>query len=229
MPDRKTDLPDWLPDGQDVDQYPDPEQATAEQWAWEYLRRNSDYQKDYKKAQSQPEELINTTGDLMAVLGQKWGLFVIWDPAMRDLSQIPLFVAQWGPSIIEYVEKDGVCMNAPWVPSSKNEVAVIFDRSKPTEPQIEKARTLLSLARKYPLTGDAAKSYTRISGKKLLECLRVWDARTAGMSYKKIAKWLAPHEPNQYPERSPEKRLSKRFKKAERLINGGYRDLVKPT
>ncbi len=41
-------IPDWLPDWQDESQYPDPETTEPKQWAWEFLRRNVAYQKDYK-------------------------------------------------------------------------------------------------------------------------------------------------------------------------------------
>ena len=39
--------PDWLPDWKDPTAYPNPENTNAEQWAWEFLRRNSEYQRDY--------------------------------------------------------------------------------------------------------------------------------------------------------------------------------------
>ncbi|MBU0908338.1 MAG: hypothetical protein KKA54_11165 [Proteobacteria bacterium] len=41
--------PDWLPNWRNVAEYPDPASTTAQQWAWEFLRRNSDYQADYKE------------------------------------------------------------------------------------------------------------------------------------------------------------------------------------
>lgn len=37
----------WLPDWKDETAYPDPETTSLQQWAWEFLRRNPEYQKDF--------------------------------------------------------------------------------------------------------------------------------------------------------------------------------------
>ena len=37
--------PTWLPDWKDASQYPDPKTTSLRQWAWEFLRRNPEYQK----------------------------------------------------------------------------------------------------------------------------------------------------------------------------------------
>jgi hypothetical protein len=44
MPKKKTFPPDW----REESAYPDPKKTSSDRWAWEFLRRNSDYQKDYK-------------------------------------------------------------------------------------------------------------------------------------------------------------------------------------
>lgn len=43
------------PDWKDPSAYPDPETLTLQQWAWEFLRRNPDYQADYEKVINLPE------------------------------------------------------------------------------------------------------------------------------------------------------------------------------
>jgi len=40
--------PDWLPDWKDANAYPKPKELDWEQWAWQFLRRNPEYQKDYQ-------------------------------------------------------------------------------------------------------------------------------------------------------------------------------------
>lgn len=40
------------PDWKDDSVYPDPDNTSPEQWAWEFKRRNSDYQKDYELLQT---------------------------------------------------------------------------------------------------------------------------------------------------------------------------------
>ncbi len=44
----KKDIPAWLPKWKNPSQYPDPANTTPEHWAWEFLRRNPDYQADYE-------------------------------------------------------------------------------------------------------------------------------------------------------------------------------------
>ena len=39
--------PDWIPNWRKESEYHDPETTTSQQWAWEFLRRNFDYQRDY--------------------------------------------------------------------------------------------------------------------------------------------------------------------------------------
>lgn len=41
--------PDWLPNWKNVAEYPDLATTTAQQWAWEFLRRNDNYQADYEE------------------------------------------------------------------------------------------------------------------------------------------------------------------------------------
>jgi len=38
----------WRPNWKNPDEYPDPTKTSDIQWAWEFLRRNKDYQKDYQ-------------------------------------------------------------------------------------------------------------------------------------------------------------------------------------
>ncbi len=40
---------EWLPDWRNESEYPDPKTASPQQWAWEFLRRNHSYQKDYAR------------------------------------------------------------------------------------------------------------------------------------------------------------------------------------
>jgi hypothetical protein len=43
------DPPKWSPDWRYSDDYPDSQDISKKQFAWEFLRRNPDYQKDYDR------------------------------------------------------------------------------------------------------------------------------------------------------------------------------------
>ncbi|MFC1818428.1 transcriptional regulator domain-containing protein [Thermodesulfobacteriota bacterium] len=67
--------PDWLPDWRDANAYPDPEANTARQWAWEFLRRNSKYQKDCEKVPVEFfQELRNTLKNALEVTEEELNL-----------------------------------------------------------------------------------------------------------------------------------------------------------
>jgi hypothetical protein len=40
---------DWLPNWRNKSEYPDPKQMNNLRWAWEFLRRNREYQQDYER------------------------------------------------------------------------------------------------------------------------------------------------------------------------------------
>ncbi|MCH7793910.1 MAG: hypothetical protein IH900_02035 [Proteobacteria bacterium] len=44
--------PDWLPDWDDAKAYPKPKDLDWGQWAWQFLRRSPEYQKDYENWQA---------------------------------------------------------------------------------------------------------------------------------------------------------------------------------
>src|SRR6266566_3503388 len=48
--------PNWLPDWKDVTKYPDPKQkkVSGRVWAWEFLRRNPEYQQLWEKYAALP-------------------------------------------------------------------------------------------------------------------------------------------------------------------------------
>ena len=47
--------PDWLPDWKDKIKYPDPKKATGRVWAWEFLRRNPQYQQLWEESTALPK------------------------------------------------------------------------------------------------------------------------------------------------------------------------------
>jgi hypothetical protein len=51
--------PEWLPDWKDENKYPDPNEAGNRVWAWEFLRRNSEYQKLWNEFASLPSGIIH--------------------------------------------------------------------------------------------------------------------------------------------------------------------------
>ena len=62
--------PTWLPDWRDASAYShlDPETTTGAQWAWEFLRRNENYQKDYAQWAKVPKRGPESVAYIKAML-----------------------------------------------------------------------------------------------------------------------------------------------------------------
>lgn len=63
------DPPPWLPDWADESAYPDASHSSR-LWAWEFLRRNLEYQADYQRFTSVPSTVIADDG--VSVWSAKW-------------------------------------------------------------------------------------------------------------------------------------------------------------
>lgn len=55
-------IPEWIPNWENPCEYPDPATTSMKEWAWEFLRRNEEYQRDYNNIYktikpSRPEDL----------------------------------------------------------------------------------------------------------------------------------------------------------------------------
>lgn len=51
--------PDWLPDWRDPEAYPEANAMSLKQWAWQFLRRNPDYQADFHELEGRlPKVLV---------------------------------------------------------------------------------------------------------------------------------------------------------------------------
>lgn len=58
---------DWLPDWRDKTAYPKPRDLSFTQWAWQFLRRNSEYQADYAKWRTLFDSLGGDREPLMTI------------------------------------------------------------------------------------------------------------------------------------------------------------------
>ncbi|WP_130470513.1 transcriptional regulator domain-containing protein [Candidatus Magnetaquicoccus inordinatus] len=56
--------PDWLPNWKNPSEYPDVDTTSIEQWAWEFLRRNKNYQKNFLRAAEASETAKEMESDL---------------------------------------------------------------------------------------------------------------------------------------------------------------------
>ena len=89
-------IPNWLPDWRDPKAYPKATDTSLKQWAWEFLRRNTDYQADFCRLSAGDYE---HGGELSQELGEKYGIEIMCDPAINNppIGRLS-FETQWSPT-----------------------------------------------------------------------------------------------------------------------------------
>jgi hypothetical protein len=87
------DIPQWLPDWRKEEDYPDPGKTEPAHWAWEFLRRNPDYQKDFQDHCGPFTVELTPSGDYTLIspddprllkgleLSKLYGIHIMCDPA----------------------------------------------------------------------------------------------------------------------------------------------------
>ena len=109
--------PSWLPDWRDAEQYPGGG-VSPKRWAWEFLRRDPEYQADFREFESNLPDGVTEPNDrrlqlsqiridleerdgwelLTRKLGRKYGVEAMCDPSIEapGIGELT-FVTTWGP------------------------------------------------------------------------------------------------------------------------------------
>lgn len=217
----------WRPDWRDLTQYPDPETTSMKQWAWEFLRRNPEYQKDYvesveamrtSKASDPPERQ----------LPNKYGLGKMADPA-EAFSEKIIFRNLACPQYAWYHPENPaiVALTA----TEPGDIVMKFSVRYPSATQAKWAGRILERFRKLNKDADFIKPIDpRAQRKKYPFYLQLLDARAAGVSAREIAKAIVPDADddviNPPPERAYDRPVYDGLDAAEELIQGKYRYLL---
>lgn len=102
-------VPDWLPDWRDAKLYPKPKEISLKQWAWEFLRRNPEYQKQWEETIA-PWVKSDKGFDTQAAM----------DAEYQKLSCDPEYQKRWQEFQKRWPE--------PGAAKNINEAAEVFDR-----------------------------------------------------------------------------------------------------
>lgn len=222
------------------------EKNSGRQWAWEFLRRNPEYQAQYFDLLKHPEKTLNNEiaeghvksnyygvellqpGDVGYVifpcdeaLSSKWELC----PLIHPMNKSPLalnFTLQMAP----------MHLGGEVIPEDR--VAISFDLSLPLKPQLDAARHNLEGRLNYLKETEGLEEP---KGKKMPDCdlriryLRILDAHTKlqandyqGATLKSCADIIFPEE--SFREINPEDRFQQGLKAAKKLIYGAYRKFL---
>ena len=235
-PKKKIFPPDW----KDSTAYPNEKTTTDKQWAWEFLRRNPEFQKDCKKLKSgqhehfvhdppfktneSPAEYIRRTGsspsrrvDIKSYLAKKWCVDNIReiDPEQTDYEKVKFRLV----SSVDVVDLyDGL----PQL--SETEVLLSFDLSKPvTKPLIRDVGLILNEIRKALKKAGKLKD-TRKQVTVYANYLRLLDAKDSKAKYSQMEEIFPQNHPDYY---TADSLVKDGLKAAKRLRDHNYKTLLK--
>lgn len=244
------DVPSWLPDWRDPTQYPTANELSYLKWAWEFLRRNPDYQKDFElfkelraaedRHSESPQPLIQVEKQIQTLLFKHHLENYMPDPAKPaknfGLSGLHFmgdrFPRSRGFNPAATVEAsynqekrciEYVCNLQPSIPLTETQVVVTFDLNLPLAPQLNKLHYSLS-GRQEQLRNDNKLSMPQSPTKRSLypRLLRILDARARGVTPKTIREVLYS-DPLEYQD--PVQACTYHRDLANALMSGGYQHL----
>jgi hypothetical protein len=215
--------------------YPPVKGTSPERWAYEFLIRNQNFVEEFESAK---KETINPGGRLIGwnetpvgkVL-KRYGIDYPMLPGWLEKtgSDSPLIFEKHPRHVPSYkVEKSGGLFNEHAVGKRYHvslempqRTVFEFDLTSPISPQIARAKKML-ISNQKTLSGEK-----RSSGKSIVRLypwyLRVLDAYSAGIHAPKICEVLG----GQYKQALGEDDIRNWKLAAERLRDGGYRDIVR--
>ncbi len=198
------------------------EEYSLDKWAWEFLRRNPEYCREYRESTEGMTEVEATCAYFPGC--QKWDLNSWLDPDREyfNIGFIPPGGTEAGITSADFPKRKGTIFLIHG--EETGEVFFRFDTRKPINPQVENAkRQLLKLQEKQ--RGER-RSIFKPRQAEWITLLRVLDATAEGNRPKAIAEVFYPNEEitstgGRYGYRIKE--ISDKIKQATRYTSHDYR------
>ncbi len=224
----KKDTP-WLPNWKDSSRYPDSENTTAYQWAWEFLRRNPEYQEDYEIysccLECKPKDKdFDEKYDKKLILEDKYSFSPLAppdkdDPFSRyrhgwDVLKVPMFKAHvvWGEN-----PENGEIDNLFSYDLSPSQFGIVFDLAEPRQKQIDFVNLMFNQLRgAYKPPGFKSRFHD------YADHLRILDAKAAGATHLEILREMFPRKIESVGKESARIFIREKLKNAKKLRDINY-------
>jgi hypothetical protein len=243
---RKMKKQSWRPDWKKKSAYPHHKKTTVEQWAWEFLRRNPEYQDDYQKFKKNPEDFPSTNffhsipreldKDFASTdLAYKWGILEMIDPSLPDASNVTFREGSFVIYNHGWTDDPNEILPENWdmeIEGRLGEVCAMFDLTRQIDLQIRMAENQLRA-----LQGEFQKRFktkakdVRAKKESYSDYLRVLDGKEAGAARKEMADIICPLNKTipSYKRASAiesnRQKITKHLEAAKELMKSGYRYL----
>lgn len=197
---------------------------SLDKWAWEFLRRNPEYFREYQELTKGMDE-IQAMGAAFFPGYHKWDLSGWLDPS-REYTTMLLKPPGGTEAVIssaDFPEGKGVFFQ--FAGENTGEVLFRFDTRKPINPQIEIAKKeLLKLQRSQNGQRQAIFKPRTFGGRdEWITLLRILDATSEGIKPKAIAEAFYPNEEISSTRPHRIKEISDKIKQAKRYTTDEYR------
>ena len=210
--------------------YPSEQQAkgaSPDCWAWAFLTRNSQFQKDVAEAEKEADPTDDGQGGPFGWNQTPFGKVLIKWGVRQPI--LPEWMEKWGfdspvrfhapPTHAKLVEIDG--RRYRLMPESESSVVLGFDLTAPLAPQLARAKKILNASK------ERIKEELPVENRKQVAMyplyLRVLDARAANATKAKMAEVFSLERPDGVTEKD----IANWLNAAEALANGGYRQIAK--
>lgn len=226
----------------------------SKKWAWEFLRRNPDYIKEWEKELplelerrknilSDPETKDcshlegyrkNTPesshfiirGHSLNKYFKKWGILNLVNPDQDNPFPDPF---NQFPSFEYGTVRGGNIGHGKYINDNPlgPYVSIVFDITRPLKPQFAYAqKILLETQKDQAREGKISISKVNKHKDNWIEYLRILDAKTENISNEEIARVMFPNLSNEYPGYAGNEKVRKSLKRAEHLTRKGYREIA---
>lgn len=225
-------MPSFSPNWKEKKDYPEAESASGNQWAWEFLRRNRQFQ-----IRCEAVETSKVREKKAQKLANEFGLkeFKDFRESFSEGSK-PEFRFDDAKSYINRNTKKKQVLKGP-LTLLPGRFLVVFDIGAELEYEhaleYQMARVFTRMAAEFESMAAAAgkkSKVRRLRGEHYATYLRVLDARECGVKYADIAAHLHQHKKGDpKSDGSLPDRVRKQLSTAETLRDGGYRSLALPS
>jgi hypothetical protein len=219
-------VPDWLPDWRDASAYPGPATLLYD-WAWEFLRRNPEYQRRWCEWNAPRAEGERRRRIRLSVFKQEFGVLLPREP---QSTEAPTF--EWDIGVVERPPRSRLPDDQEFfarISLQPGQAAVVFDLRLQLNKQLAgaeewlkghaKLRKGLGELEEFPLETPRVREFPGY--------LRLLDADAAGVTNKKVmASVIYPELEKHVLARAGYEKVRYGLYRAKKLRDGGYRSLI---
>ncbi len=221
--------PEWLPDWRDASRY-DLQKAAQNHLRWEFLRRNAEYQRD---CEALPGKALKQKWNITTAALQPYqeyhrehdkdGSYIDFpDIASESFPHYYFSFSEAYGAVADHLSSGGEKFDR-WLESDL--AVMVVDVSAPIREQMQALERIL-VDRQKTTYGRKIRKGHNVDESLYVFYLRVFDGFTAGATASEIAKVLIPEElENDYD--AALNRITHAKKRAEGMVNGGYKDITK--